>query len=360
VATSSSPVVSNVPSQQSQSQPSQQSTQPNAQQNTVQNPNQSTAQSTVPPAAANTGAAESSSRVIVTIEVTSSGVNGGVTTIVQTSTAEIVSTPESSTSLSSTSTTTSGALPSSSTTAQPSSGLSAGGTIAVAVVVPVASVALIILALLFWWKRHKAQKAAAEERRKEVEEYSFNPNRDPTLPAVGAADSGYRGWGTTSNPRKPSTNLSSGAGIGLALSDNGSAAAYNHPGSPSEGTMQYSDGTGRPDSGDSETIAALGTGPAAATHRQTDIHRGPSNASSAYTNPSENSEDVPMASSAPGGPFYDDGNPYYGDVNPQQGPYGDQQYGGTHPVIRDVQARRNTRIENPSVFPQQGGIAQNF
>jgi hypothetical protein len=31
------------------------------------------------------------------------------------------------------------------------------------------------------------------------------------------------------------------------------------------------------------------------------------------------------------------------------------------PVIRDVQARRNTRIENPSHFPQQSaGISQNF
>lgn len=53
---------------------------------------------------------------------------------------------------------------------------------------------------------------------------------------------------------------------------------------------------------------------------------------------------------------------YYDESMPQHGPYGDGTYGGGHPVIRDVPARRNTRIENPSVFPQQGssGIAQNF
>ena len=350
------PVTSAVPVVSTTQQPLQ-----NTDQNTNQNTNQNTIQNTVPPAATTNPVVATSQVVVQTIAVTeSNSAGGGVVTVIVSSTTEIAATSYQTPATLSTSTTTS-ALPSASTTAQPSSGLSAGGTIAVAVVVPVASVAVIILALLFWWNRRKAKKAAAEERRKEVEEYSFNPN-DPTLPAVGGVvDSGYRGWGTTSNPRKPSTNLSSGAGIGLALSDNGSAAAYHHPGSPSEGTVQYSDGTGRPDSGDSETIAALGTGPAAAVHRQTDIHRGPSNASSAYTNPSEASEDVQMASSAPGGPFYDDATPYYGDMNPQQGPY-DAQYGGTHPVIRDVQARRNTRIENPSVFPQQGnsGIAQNF
>jgi hypothetical protein len=56
---------------------------------------------------------------------------------------------------------------------------------------------------------------------------------------------------------------------------------------------------------------------------------------------------------------YYDNQGYY-----QQGPYGNNDpYGaGQQPVIRDVSARRNTRIENPSVFPQQGnsGIAQNF
>jgi len=59
----------------------------------------------------------------------------------------------------------------------------------------------------------------------------------------------------------------------------------------------------------------------------------------------------------------DDGNPYLTDNHPQAGAYGDHTYGGGgQPVIRDVQARRNTRIESPSMSYQQGnaGIAQNF
>jgi hypothetical protein len=239
------------------------------------------------------------------------------------------------------------------------------------VVVPVASVALIICVLLWWWRKHKAKKLAEEERRKEVEEYGFNPNNDPALPGVGVVSSydegdsnaGYRGWGTTSNPRKASTNLSSGAGVGMAISEDGSAPGYQHAASPSEGTVQYSDGQGRPESGDVDAVAALGNGPAALNNRNADIHRGPSNASSTYSaaNHSEGSEDGHLAGSAPGAQYYDDGNPYYSDIHGQS-PYGDRPYGGAPPVIRDVQARRNTRIENPSIFPQQGnaGIAQNF
>lgn len=259
-------------------------------------------------------------------------------------------------------------MPTASDASQSSGGLSAGGTIAVAVVVPVASVALIICVLIWWWRKHKANKLAEEQRRKEVEEYGFNPNDDPTLPGMGVAstygesesNSGYRGWGTTSNPRKPSTNLSSG--VGLAVSESGSAQGYHHhAASPSDGTVQYSDGQGRPESGDADAIAALGTGPAASNNRNTDIHRGPSNASSTYSvgNHSDGSDDAHMASSPPGAHYYDEGNPYYSDIH-GQGPY--DGYGGAPPVIRDVQARRNTRIESPAVFPQQGnaGIAQNF
>ncbi|KAL5333775.1 hypothetical protein BJX70DRAFT_380027 [Aspergillus crustosus] len=66
-----------------------------------------------------------------------------------------------------------------------------------------------------------------------------------------------------------------------------------------------------------------------------------------------------MSANHPGGPYYDE-NPYYTDVQQQYSGYNDP-YGG-QPVIRDVQARRNTQIQNPSVFPRQGnaGIAQNF
>jgi hypothetical protein len=239
----------------------------------------------------------------------------------------------------------------------------------VAVVVPVVCVALIVLGLIFWWRKRKARKLAEEERRKEVEEYGFNPNNDPTLPPMATnsygedGQAGYRGWGTTSNTngRKASTNLSSGAGgVGLAVSDNGSGAGYHHAASPSDGTIQYSEDGPHSD----DSITALGAVPAAASNRNPDIHRGPSNASSAYSaaGRSEGSEESPITGAPPAANYYDD-NPYYHDVHSQQNPYSDNPYGGNPPpVIRDVQARRNTRIENPDVFPKQGnaGIAQNF
>lgn len=250
--------------------------------------------------------------------------------------------------------------------------------------VPVAAVALIVLALLFWWRKRKQRKDAEELRRKEVEEYGFNPNEDPTLPAIGGASSngdepsemtqtdgaGYRGWGTTSTNRKASTTLSSGNGIGIARSGSGSDPGGYQNGSPTAGTTQNSDVQSndplvndRPMSGDSETIGALGAAPAAGGNRQDPLHRGPSNASSAYSGAhrSDTSGEGMIPGGAPGQQYYNEGM-FYDEGMPQHGPYGDGSYGGGQPVIRDVQARRNTRIENPSVFPQQGnaGIAQNF
>lgn len=256
--------------------------------------------------------------------------------------------------------------------------------IAVAVVVPIAVVALLVLAGLFFWRKRKQRKDAEELRRKEVEEYGFNPNNDPTLPAAGVASSngdepgemretdgaGYRGWGTTPAAPKPSTTLSSGnGGIGIARSGSGSDPGY-HTSSPTALTSdEHSEDplvgspNGRPTTADSETIGALGIAPAATGNRQDrDINRGPSNASSAYSGAhrSDTSGDGALPGSAPGQQYFNEG--YYDEGMPQHGPYGDGSYGGGQPVIRDVQARRNTRIENPSVFPQQGnaGIAQNF
>lgn len=269
-------------------------------------------------------------------------------------------------------------------------GLPQGGKIAVAVVVPIAAIALIVVGLLFFWKKRKARKSAKEQRKTEMEEYGFNPNNDPTLPSGGAAygenkseeaegGAGYRGWRATNSAttRKPSTNLGSGrGGIGVALSDGGSNGVGNgYQTSPSYGTERPSDGQSneplvgspgaRPTTGDSD-LAALGAAPVAGSARQDrGIHRGPSNASSAYsTGParSEVSDDIPAAGSAPAGPYYHEDSPYYNDGHGQPGSYGDNSFGGGQPVIRDVQARRNTRIEKPSIFPQPGssGIAQNF
>lgn len=247
-----------------------------------------------------------------------------------------------------------------------SSGLSAGGKTAIAVVIPVVVVALLLLAGIFFWRKRKQRKNAEEARRKEVEEYGFNPNDDPTLPAVGMTtemaedQSGYRGWGntTTSSNRKASTTLTSG----MTYSDsNSNPDAYaNNPGSP---TNAYSDAhsgdplvNGRRETLDSDGIGALGAAPAA-NQNQAGVHRGPSNASSSYSaaDRSDHSGDYPIPMNNQQ-EFYD-ANGYY-----QNGPYENAYGGGQQPIIRDVSARRNTRIENPSVFPQQGnsGIAQNF
>ena len=268
-----------------------------------------------------------------------------------------------------------------------SSGLTPASKIAVAVVVPVVAVALIVLAALFLWRRRKQRKDGEELRRKEVEEYGFNPNNDPTLPVIGGASSsgdepsemretdgaGYRGWGTTSTNRNPSNTLTSSQGpIGMARSTSGSDNGRYVNGSPTAGTNKSSDvqsndplvgspNHDRPMSEDSETIGALGTMPTNGNRQ--DIHRGTSNASSAYSGAhrSDTSGEGAVPGSAPAQQYYNEGM-FYDEGMPQHGPYGDGSYGGGQPVIRDVSARRNTRIENPSVIPQQGnaGIAQNF
>jgi hypothetical protein len=253
-----------------------------------------------------------------------------------------------------------------------SSGLGTGGTVAIAVVVPIVAVALLVLAGLFLWRKRKARKDAEELRRKEVEEYGYNPNNDPTLPAVAGSaghdgafemredgSSGYRGWGTTavaSSGQKASTTLSGGQSAG------GIGQAYSGDTSPTQGPVSDTQSNNplmgdRPISGEPNEVEALGAmGPAAAGNRS-DINRGPSNASSSYS--AANRSD----GSGEGGPYYnnqyDSGNPYGGDTA-YGSPPGRAEMSG-QPVIRDVQARRNTRIENPSHFPQQSsGIAQNF
>lgn len=222
---------------------------------------------------------------------------------------------------------------------------------------PIVAVALILVGLIYLWRRRKARKAAEELRRKEVEEYGYNPNNDPTLPAVGGdgafemredGSTGYRGWGTTavvSAGRNASTTQSgpSAGNIGMAYSDS----------SPSRGPSDTR--SDHPLMGETEALGAMG--PAAGGNR--DIHRGPSNASSSYSaaNRSDGSGEV-MPSGAP----------YYSNQYDAGNPYGDAPHGAAgraevagQPVIRDVEARRNTRIENPSHFPQQSaGISQNF
>lgn len=229
---------------------------------------------------------------------------------------------------------------------------------------PIAAIAILAIVALFWWKKRRARREAEEERRKEVEDYAYNPNADPTIPAVGLvadnsyemreeASSGYRGWGTTvagSTGRKASTTMS--GGVTHAYSDINAPIRGNVSDARSGDALL--DGSNSPEG---EILGAMG--PSAANNRG-DVRRGPSNASSSYSaaGRSEGGSDGGMAYGGGGnGPYYDQ----YG-----QNPY-DNGYGGQNPdvasqaIIRDNPARRNTRIENPAHFPQQSaGIAQNF
>jgi hypothetical protein len=233
---------------------------------------------------------------------------------------------------------------------------------------------------LYFWRKRKQRKDAEELRRKEVEEYGYNPNNDPTIPAVGVAggsaggndgpyemredeSSGYRGWGTTavaSSGRKASTTLSGGQSAG------GGGMAYSEGTSPTHGPVSDTRSDNplvgdRPLSGEMDPLGAMG--PSASGNRNGDINRGPSNASSQYSAAGRSDGSGDMPGGFGGAQYYnnqyDTGNPYSADT--QYGSPPGRSEMPAQPVIRDVQARRNTRIENPAHFPQQSaGISQNF
>lgn len=167
--------------------------------------------------------------------------------------------------------------------------------------------------------------------------------------------SGYRGWGAATtmaaSTRKASTTMSGGHTHGQ-LSDSGSNM-YSVP----------PIGDNRRETMGSDDLAALGGAPLASNNQP--IRRGPSNASSAYSagGRSDHSDDAPPMPHN-GGQGYD---PNYGSNYGygQHGPYGDGSYGGVAdagmPVVRDVSARRNTRIQQGGLYQQgNSGIAQNF
>lgn len=292
--------------------------------------------------------------------VSSSVIVSDGTTSTQVITRTIINTP-SPTDASSSSETSAGAIQSSESNS--SSGIGTGGTIAVAVVVPIAAVAILVALGLWLWRKRKARKEAAEERRKEVEDYTYNPNADPTIPGSGGgagyemkedSSSGYRGWGSTtlggSTGRKASTTMSGGMVSDTPYSDHpysdgNSPTRATHPGEP---LMQ--DGHHSPEG---EILGAMG--PSTANNRGGNVRRGPSNASSSYSAgaPSDGSGEIGQAYG---------GDQYYAQYDPytENGAYNSPP--GGQPVIRDNPARRNTRIENPSHFPQNqsAGISQNF
>ncbi|KAK5997811.1 hypothetical protein PT974_00173 [Cladobotryum mycophilum] len=241
-----------------------------------------------------------------------------------------------------------------------SGGLDQKSKVAIGVVVPIAAIAILAILAVFFWKKSRARRAAEAERRKEVEDYAYNPNADPTIPAVGLApdsyemshegSAGYRGWGNTvagSSGRKASTTMSGGV-----------TNPYSDAPSPRGNLSEARSGDVLLDGSHSPEGEILGAmGPSAANNRG-DVRRGPSNASSSYSaaGRSEGSD---------GGAGYGGNTPYYDQYG--QNPYNGNGYseltGDTPapPVIRDNPARRNTRIENPAHFPQQSaGISQNF
>ncbi|KAI0181449.1 hypothetical protein GGR52DRAFT_524596 [Hypoxylon sp. FL1284] len=307
------------------------------------------------------------SSVIVTTTHVSTNSNGGTEVVTVTSTQLTTNTPTGSGSP--TSTDAAGNLI---TTGNPSSGaLAEPAKIAVAVVVPIAAVALLVIGGIFFWRKRKQRKDAEEERRKEVEDYSYNPNNDPMLPDMGSVgaggayemkedSSGYRGWGSTtlagSTGRKASTTMSGGA-AGVAYSDATSPTRGNFSDARSGDGLMNEASTSP---GEGEILGAMG--PSATDNRGTgnnngNVHRGPSNASSSYSAAGRSDGSAENAGSY-GAPAYLD---QYGGNNPYaDGAYGQQQPGG-QPIIRDNPARRNTRIENTSHYPQQSaGISQNF
>jgi hypothetical protein len=338
-----------------------------------------------------TGSSRAPSTILVTSVVTqsdSAGNNGntGVLTVIVTQT----STPPAVTQAATTGAAASSASASSSSSAAAalgntnngsktaSHGLSPGGVTAIAVVVPVVIVALLVVLGLFLYRRRKQKKTAQEARRKEVEEYGYNPNDDPTLPAVGAfggesemaedSSAGYRGWGNQSvNNRKASSAVPSGfSGTTAPASDNptlprvpsspgnvstaplvGGAAAGAGAAALARAGFNRDDDRQYPPSSYNRPAELEGSG----------VQRGPSNASSTYSTTNHTDGDST-----------DLGHPDYGYDNnySQYTPYQNAGVGGfdnsQQPVVRDVNARRNTRVENPSVWPQQGGasISQNF
>jgi hypothetical protein len=246
-------------------------------------------------------------------------------------------------------------------------GLNKEGKIAVAVVVPIAAVALLILAGIFLWRKRKQRKDIEEQRRKEVEEYTYNPNAHPTVPAVAGgyemkedASSGYRGWGSTtlagSTGRKASTTMSGGA------------AAYSDATSPTRGGVSDGRSGDIPADGaytpEGEILGAMG--PPASQNRGGDIRRGPSNASSSYSAAARSDgsgEGIGVAYGGDPGYYnqYGNGNPYAAEGGQFGSPPRPAELGSA-PIIRDNPARRNTRIENPAHYPpgREAGISQNF
>jgi len=269
-------------------------------------------------------------------------------------------------------------------------GLSGGALIAVAVIVPVVIIAVVVVGLVLYFRRRKTNRNAPTKRPVAGGIVGGDgpppgSDRDGAYEMNETDSAGYRGWGST--VRNPKSTVAGSSGypmpsVGKAVSDGGYSSpasaslpgytgniselygGVNAPASPvfpdSAGLLAADRTAPSPAFTESSTIGAM---PTFDSHNSEGLNRGISNASSNYSAMThsdqsdfdqrqsqqyygQNAQDYDAA-------YFSNGtNMYYDDTsNPP-------------PVIRDVQARRNTRIETPTNahFPQQGssGIAQNF
>jgi hypothetical protein len=281
---------------------------------------------------------------------TPTGSDPGSTTVVITS-----SNGNQQTTGPSTSSSTNNAVNPTSQASKSGGGLSPTGKTAIAVVIPIVVVACLIIAGIFYWRRRNQNRDLAEERRKEMEAYQYNPNNDPTLPAVALSDpersSGYRGWGGSSGlGRKSSTNASSGVPASSPTSANYFQDPYNRNGTMGSDAMDNLAPVAAPAIGIATT-----TGPGG-----NNLQRRDSNASSRYSQGALSNvshTDQPVAYTGNQQDYYSD-NTYY-PAN-QTSPY-EAYNNGAQPIMRESPARRLTSsTQDQNRIPQQGGIARNF
>jgi hypothetical protein len=184
-----------------------------------------------------------------------------------------------------------------------------------------------------------------------MEAYQYNPNNDPTLPAVALKDpeesSGYRGWGGSSGlGRKASTNASSGVPASSPTSASYFQDPHNRNGTMGSDAMDnIAPGT------------AITSGGAGAVVGGNNLQRMASNASSRYSQGAHSN----VSHTEHGVPYTGNQQDYSDNTYYPTSPY-DNYNGGSQPVMRESPARRLTsnNIQEQIRNPQQGGIARNF
>ena len=316
-----------------------------------------------------------------------------------------------------TSTTTGGTATNTPKITSDSGGLQGGALIAVAVIVPVVIIAVVALGIFLYFRKGKKNNrgpsiggsagiagAAGAAGGTAVAAQVGGHSGDVGYEMTETDGAGYRGWGSTAVGQKAlvvNTAGTTGTG-GKGASDGGysnnppygnaaelyatpnaaeiyttptsnAAELYSSPNMPTASTFPVE----APDSSPTTLVTApllerptyspartetsiVGPMPTFDSNADAGLNRGASNASSNYsaiTAQSDQSDYDPRHTQqyyAGDGQGYDfEGQGLYYD-DPSNPP----------PVIRDVQARRNTRIETPTSahFPQHGssGIAQNF